>query len=236
MKSLLNTLALSPVGVETLDDPASDPALVERMLHDISRANRWFGGRHAMRHALTRLLDATDRGKHLSLFDIGTGAGDLPLDAVRWAARRGVTLHPIGLERIPAAARVARNAGVPTMLGCAGALPLRQRSVDLVLVSQVAHHLDADSATRLFTDCSRIARRGVIIADLRPSLLAAFGYRLGGALLGLHQSTIDDGVISLARGFTPAALASLCVGVTRGQVSVARLRFARVVAWWRTDQ
>ncbi len=232
----VTTLGVSSLGVETLDDPASDPALVARMLHDISRANRWFGGRHATRHALARLVGFADRGTSLTLFDIGTGAGDLPLDAVRWAARRGVTVHPIGLERIPAAARVAHHAGVPTMLGCAGALPLRSRSVDLVLVSQVAHHLDSASATRLFTDCSRIARRGVIIADLRPSLLAAFGYRLGGALLGLHQTTIDDGVLSLARGFTPAALESLCVGVGGGPVSIARLPFARIVAWWRTDQ
>lgn len=227
---------MSSLGVETLDDPTSDPALVERMLRDISRANRWFGGRHAVRHALTRLLDPADRGRKLSLFDIGTGAGDLPLDAARWAARRGIELHLIGLERIPAAARLARSAGVPTMLGCAGALPLRSKSVDLVLVSQVAHHLDAASATRLFTDCTRIARCGVIIADLRPSLLAAFGYRVGGALLGLHQATIDDGVTSLARGFTPAALASLCVGVASAPVSVACLPFARVVAWWRTDR
>jgi len=233
--TIRTSLASSPVGVETLDDPGSDPALVERMLRDISRANRWFGGRQAMRHALARLLDPGDRGKQLSLFDVGTGAGDLPLDAVRCAARRGIALRPIGLERIPVAARLARDAGVPTMLGCAGALPLRSRSVDLVLVSQVAHHLDAASATLLFTDCSRVARRGVIIADLRPSRLATFGYRLGGALLGLHHVTIEDGVISLARGFTPAALESLCVGVAGGPVSIASLPFARIVAWWRTD-
>jgi hypothetical protein len=224
------------IGVETLDNPASDPALVVRMLHDISRANRWFGGRQAVRHALAHLLDDAVRGGEFSFFDIGTGAGDLPLDAARWAAHRGIALRPIGLERIPAAARLARSAGVPMMLGSATALPLRDRSVDIVLVSQVAHHLDAASARRLFTDCSRVARRGVIIADLRPSFLAAFGYRLGGALLGLHQVTIDDGVTSLARGFTPAALASLCNCVASAPVSVARLPFARVVAWWRTDR
>ncbi len=224
------------IGVETLDDPASDPALVVRMLRDISRANRWFGGRAAMRHALAHMLDDADRGREFSFFDIGTGAGDLPLDAARWAAHRGITLRPLGLERIPAAARLARSAGVPTLLGSAAALPLRDRSVDIVLVSQLAHHFDAASATRLFADCSRVARRGVIIADLRPSLLAGYGYRVGGLLLGLHQTTIDDGVTSLARGFTPAALASLCAGVASEPVSVARLPFARVVAWWRTDR
>jgi SAM-dependent methyltransferase len=230
------TIGVSKVGVEILDDPAGDPALVRRMLRDIAVANRWFGARHAVRHALNLLIDGADRGRCVSLFDVGTGAGDLPLDAVRWAARRGITLHPIGLERIPAAARLARDAGVPTMLGCAGALPLRRRSVDLVLVSQVAHHLDAESAALLFADCTRVARRGVIVADLRPSALAALGFRLGGTLLGLHQTTIEDGVTSLARGFTPTALHSLCAGANPAPVTVSRMPFSRVVAWWRTDQ
>lgn len=226
----------SPIGVERLDDPASDPALVERMLRDIARANHWFGGRHAVRHALNLLVDTADVGTTLSLFDIGTGAGDLPIDAVRWASRRGIRLRPVGLERIPVAARLARAAGVPTLLGCAGALPLRSKSVDLILVSQVAHHLDAASATRLFTDCTRVARRGVIVSDLHPSALAAIGYRIGGTLLGLHHATIEDGIISLARGFTRDALQALCVGVSNTPVTVTRRPFSRVVAWWRTDQ
>jgi hypothetical protein len=230
------TLTVSSHGVETLDDPHADPALVERMLRDIAQSNRWFGGRHAVHHALNLLIDSADEGNTLSLFDIGTGAGDLPIDAVRWASRRGITLRPIGLERIPVAARLARNAGVPTLLGCAGALPLRSKSVDLILVSQVAHHLDAASATRLFTECTRVARRGVIVSDLQPSALAAFGYRIGGALLGLHHATIEDGITSLSRGFTRDALQALCVGVANTPVTVTRLPFSRVVAWWRTDR
>lgn len=227
-------LGLATHGAETLDDPGADPALVARMLRDISRANHWFGGRHAVHHALTRLIDPGDRGRTMSLFDVGTGAGDLPLDAARWAARRGVRLQPVGLERIPVAARLARDAGVPTVVGCAGALPLAARSVDLVLVSQLAHHLDRASASRLFADCSRVARRGVIVSDLQPSRLAAFGFRIAGALLGLHQATIDDGVTSLARGFTPDALRSLCADLPGAPVAVRGLPFARVVAWWRT--
>ncbi len=231
-----STIALSSLGVEVLDDPGADPALVVRMLRDIARSNRWFGGRHAVHHALERLLDPADRGRQLSLFDIGTGAGDLPIDAAQWASRRGITLRPIGLERIPVAARLACDAGVPTALGCAGALPLRSQSVDVVLVSQVAHHLDAASAQRLFAECSRVARRGVIVSDLQPSRLASWGYRLGGTLLGLHPATISDGIISLGRGFTPNALQQLAAGATSAPVTVTRLPFWRIVAWWRTNQ
>lgn len=232
----VTTIATSPIGLEALDDPATDPALVIRMLRDIARANRLFGGTATVRAGLRQLLEAPDRGRTLTLFDIGTGAGDLPCDAVRWAARRGITLRAFGLERIPAAARLARHAGVPTLLGCAGAIPLADQSVDMVLVSQVAHHLDDAAIIRLFADCSRIARRGVIIADLRPSRWAGIAFRVAGAALALHPVTIADGVTSLRRGFTPARLAALAAQSHRHPVHLAARPFARILACWRTDR
>jgi SAM-dependent methyltransferase len=232
MPSDAAAFALSPVGVEALDDPATDPALVTRMLRDIARSNRWLGGAAAARYGLSQLLGPADRGRTLTLFDIGTGAGDLPRDAVRWAARRGVTLVPLGLERIPAAAALAQRNGVPVVLGCAGVLPLRAKSVDLVLVSQVAHHLDRASAMQLVAACQRLARRGVILADLHRRWFAAPGFRLAGRVLGLHPATIDDGITSLRRGYTAATLRALCVEAGIANVHVTARPGARVVAWW----
>lgn len=225
--------ALSPIGREALDDPAADPALVTRMVADLARCNRWLGGASAVHYGLSRLLLASDRGRSLTLLDVGTGAGDLPRDAVRWAARRNITLRPIGLERISAAARVAKDdAHVPMILGCAGALPLRARSVDFVMISQVAHHLSAASAARLFADADRLARRGVIVADLHRTPLASLGFRVAARLLGVHPTTLHDGVTSLKRGYTVAAMAAICehAGITNATVKMRP--FARVVAWW----
>jgi SAM-dependent methyltransferase len=228
------TLTLSPLGHEALDDPATPPALVERMLRDIARSNRWFGGRRAMRAGLARLVDPSDRGRTLTLLDIGTGAGDLPHDAVRWGNARGIRIVPIGLERIPAAAHLAHRGGLPTLLGCAGALPIRRDGVDIVLVSQLLHHLDADSAVRLLADCERIARRGVVIADLRPSPLAAFGYRLAGPFFRMHPTTVADGVLSLARGITPEVMRTWTRRALGRDVPVWRAFGARVLAAWRS--
>jgi SAM-dependent methyltransferase len=227
------TLTLSSVGVEALDNPATDPALVARMLRDIARCNRWLGGAAAMQYGLAQLFTPADRGASLSVFDIGTGAGDLPRAAVRWGARRGVAIRPLGLERIATAASLAQRNGVTMVLGCAGALPLRAGSVDIVLVSQVAHHLDRDSTIRLVAACNRLARRGVIIADLHQRWFAAPGFRLAGPLLGLHATTVDDGVTSLRRGYTVPSLRGLCVEAGIADVHVTARPGARVVAWWR---
>ena len=227
-------VTLSAVGTEALDDPDTDPALVTRMLLDIARSNRLLGGAGAVRFGLAQLLDPADRGRTLTLFDIGTGAGDLPLDAARWAARRGVTLMPLGLERIRTAARLAQQHGVPVVVGCAGTLPLRAKSVDIVLASQLAHHLDRESVIACFAAWSAVARRGVVVADLHRRWFAERGFRAAGAVLGLHQLTIDDGVTSLRRGYTVAELRELCVAAGISGVNVSARLGARIVASWRT--
>src|SRR5689334_21930096 len=153
----VHPLAISSIGTELLDDPAADPTVVAQSLGNIARANRWFGGAGAVRYGLARVLHSVPHTRSLSLLDLGTGAGDLPRDAARWAARRGWRLVPVGLERSRVAAGLARAAGCPCAVGCAGAAPFRDKSVDLVLVSQVLHHLSPDSAVRLLRDCDRLA-------------------------------------------------------------------------------
>ncbi len=220
-------------GDELLDHPDADPAVVRDSLRHISTANRWFGGWWAVRRGLSHLLADVPRGTRLTLLDIGTGAGDLPLRAVAWAARRAITLIPFGVERHPAAARLARQQGVPTLLGCVSALPVRAGGVDIVIASQLVHHL----APPAIVDCCRaanaISRHGVIIADLRRSPVALAGFWLGSRLLGFDAATKADGLTSVRRGFTATELAGLLRQAGMPARVEQRLGF-RLVAAWRT--
>jgi predicted nicotinamide N-methyase len=230
----LAELSISRIGVELLDDPAADPATVAESLRNIARANRWFGGAAAVRHGLARTLGGTARGLTISLLDLGTGAGDLPWVAQRWGMQRGIRIQPVGLELNRAAAALAQHSGLATVVGCAGSPPIRDKSVDVVLVSQLAHHLSPESVVHLFRTCNRLARRAVIIADLRRHALAASGFRFGARLLGFDAVTLTDGVTSIRRGFSRTELLSLLTqaGIT-GQVD-HRPGF-RLVATWRLD-
>jgi SAM-dependent methyltransferase len=232
-RSAERPLGVSSIGSELLDDPASDPLVVTRSLHNIARANRWFGGAAAARWGLGRVLAGEPPGSTFTLLDLGTGAGDLPLACARWAARRGIRLAPLGLERSRIAAALARDAGVPTMVADAGAPPLGDRSVDLVLVSQVAHHFDPDSIVALFRTADRLARRAVIVCDLRRSRIAQAGFSVGALLLGFDRVTSRDGHTSIRRGFTAAELEALLAraGI---RARVARRPPWRLVAAWRT--
>ncbi len=225
-------LSLSPVGTEILDDPGADPGAVAESLRNITRSNRWFGGAAAVRHGLRRVLAGVPSGAALTLLDLGTGAGDLPRAAVRHAARAGIRLRPLGLERSRVAAALAKASGVTCAVACAGAPPLREKSVDLVLVSQVVHHLAPDSAVRLFRTCDRLARVGVIIADLRRGPLAPLAFRIGARALRFDPVTLADGLTSIRRGYTAGELRSLleAAGIV-GRVS--RRPGYRLVATWR---
>ena len=229
---MTSALPLAAIGDELLDHPDADPAVVRESLHHIARSNRWFGGWWAVRRGLGRVLGTAPRTKPLTLLDVGTGLGDLPCAAMRWAGRRGITLRPIGLERHRTAAALANQHGVATLLGCAGALPVRAKSVDVVIASQLVPHLAPDAIVEFCRDADRIARVGVVIADLRRSHLALAGFWVGSRLLGFDNATRQDGLTSVRRGFTEAELAAL---LARADIAarVERTPGFRLVATWK---
>ena len=228
----MTRLSPSPTGTELLDDVTADPRLVEESLGNIARANRWFGGLAAVRHGLARLLKG--RRGPVSLLDVGTGAGDVPRMARAWCQRHAIALTAFGLERHPAAARMANESGLHTSIGCGGSLPLRDASVDVVVLSQVAHHLDEDSCVAVFRECDRVARIGVVVADLHRSIAAQAGFWVASHALGFDRVTRVDGMTSLRRGFTAAPLKQL---VARAGVDarVERRPGFRLVATWNKD-
>jgi 2-polyprenyl-3-methyl-5-hydroxy-6-metoxy-1,4-benzoquinol methylase len=224
-------LSISPIGAELLDDPSADAAVVAESLRNIARANKWFGGAAAIRFGLRRTLGKIEPGTELTLLDLGTGLGDLPRAAVHWGARRGLRLLPVGLEVNRAAAALAREQGLPVAVGCAGSVPLGDKSVDVVLVSQVAHHLAAESVVQLLRTCDRLARAAVIVGDLHRHPLAAPAFWIGGHLLGFDPVTLHDGVTSIKRGFSRSELLVL---LRRAGVAgtVHRRPGFRLVATW----
>jgi SAM-dependent methyltransferase len=227
----MSRLTPAPTGREILDDLNADPVAVTRSLGNIARANKWFGGLAAVRFGLRRLLSGIQGP--VTLLDVGTGTGDIPLMAARWAADRGIRLKPLGIERHPVAARVAFRNGLPMVMACGGALPIRTGSVDVVVVSQVAHHLDSGSCVTLFRECNRVGRLGTVVADLRRSRAAAAGFWIGSRLLRFDPVTCADGITSLRRGFTIGEFRELLRQA--GIEGVVEYRpGARLIATWKS--
>jgi SAM-dependent methyltransferase len=225
----------SPIGVEALDDASCPAPLARATLSDIALANRLFGGQDAATWGVARLLEATTCGRRLILLDVGAGSGDIAAAVVRHARRRGRDVAAVGLDRHPVAARLCRDAGVPALVASAAALPVRARSVDIVLASQFLHHFSRDSVPGLVRAFDRIARLGVVICEPRRTRAAAAGIWLGSLALGFHRVTRRDGVLSVRRSFTAAELAERLADAGI-QALVRRRPGFRLVAVWRTDR
>ena len=227
----MGVLSITGVGVELLDQPDADPAVVAQSLRNVARANRWFGGAAAVRFGLARTLAQVPAGSTLTLLDLGTGLGDLPGIVVRWGAARGIRVVPVGLELNRSAAALARNNGLATAVACAGSPPVRDKGVDVVLVSQVAHHLTHASVLHLVRTCDRLARRAVVLADLRRHPFAPPTFWCGARLLGFDPVTVADGITSLRRGFTRPELERLLASAgIAGRVD-RRPGFRLVASW-----
>jgi SAM-dependent methyltransferase len=220
-------------GVELLDDPDTDPSLAIRSLRDVAAANRWFGGTRAVLAELRPLLhDAAGDGRSLTVLDLGSGAGDVVAAARRLAARIGVRLRTIGLERTHPLAHAGRAACGETLVADALALPFADRSVDVVMCSQVLHHFEAGPAAALLREMHRVARRRVIVADIRRAWGALAGVWLGSWVLGFHPVSRHDGCVSVRRGFRSHELAALVERAVAVRPSVRNRPGFRVTTSW----
>lgn len=211
-------------GVEILDDPGVDPEIRRRSIDDVTRSNKILGGLHAALSALKPLLsdDAT-------LLDVGTGLADIPN-----AARKFAHIRTIGVDEAPSLLAAARSRLDFPVCANALSLPFRDRSIDIVMCSQVLHHFEDRDAEALIREMHRVARKAVLISDLRRSWIAAAGFWLVSFPLGFHRVTRHDGVVSVLRGFTPDDLRRLVRNATGEQPTIKRhlgFRLTAVTVW-----
>lgn len=197
---------------------------------DVARSNALFGGAHAVLAELDDLF--RDGTRSFSLLDVGTGLGDIPTRVRAQAAQHDVTVSTVGLDTSEALALAAHDAGLPVLRADARRLPIADRAFDVVLCSQVLHHFRGDDGMLLVRELDRVARRRVIVSDIRRSWLAAAGIWLASWPLRFHPVSRHDGVVSVLRGFTGDELGAVvraAVGVTP---RVMRHRGFRVTASW----
>lgn len=191
-------------------------------LRDLRRLNRWFGGSSTLTN-LVRAELGTDRGP-ISILDVGTGSGDLPLALVHWGQRNGLSLQLAALDTHPEilaeAERLTHGTAIHLIQGDARSLPMPDASYDLVTCSLVLHHFDQPGAIQVLSELGRVASRAVIVLDLVRSYPAYLGAWLATHTVAASRLTRHDGPLSVLRSYTPDELTELAVtaGLTHLEV------------------
>ena len=217
-------------GFEHLDNPDTTPALRERSLRDVRRANTVLGGANAVLAEVRRMLPSLPA--NATLLDVGTGLADIPLRARTLAARRGIRLYTIGLDEAASLAAVSAELLDGSVCGDARRLPFATASIDVVTCSQVLHHFENHDIVQVLREMNRVARHAVIVSDLRRSWFAASGFWLVTWLLGFHPVSRHDGVVSVLRGFTSGDMSDHVQQSTGRMATIRRHLGYRLTATW----
>jgi SAM-dependent methyltransferase len=214
---------------ELLDDDLGTPSEIAGSLTDLRHINQWFGGTSttiALFSQIYREL-TVDR---LSLLEVGSGSGYVPLTAKRKLAKRGLRLDVTLLDR-----RWSHLESHEAQAVAADAmrLPFCDNTHDIVGCTLLAHHFDPPALLCLCREALRVARRAVVINDLIRSRMHLALVYLG---LPLFRSRITwhDAPASVRAAYTPEEMRALLAGVGARRIELSRHLLFRVgVVLWK---
>ncbi|MCL6429598.1 MAG: methyltransferase domain-containing protein [Anaerolineae bacterium] len=195
-------------GCESLDGGEwIEPAQLAQNLDDLATIKHWLGYDTALRRTLRPLLE-TLSGREAVLVDVAAGGADPAAGLSLLAAEAGVSLRTVAIDLHPQVTAEARSRtrgveGVTIVRGDALRLPLATASADVALCSFTLHHFTWGQAQALLGEMRRVARRGLILADLAHSRLGYWGAWLLFRLWGRrHRLSRHDGLLSMRRAYS----------------------------------
>jgi SAM-dependent methyltransferase len=183
---------------EYFDLPDRTEAEVADAFRDLNRVNSVFRFSHPFEAILPQWLGKTNC-QRLNILDVGAGTGLLGKTLTEWAQRRGWQWRFTNLDNNPLALKIG---GQPHgVVGSALQLPFADGSFDLVVASQMTHHLTDEQVVTHWREAWRVTRDAIFICDLHRNagLYALVWLTLH--LMRANPTVLEDGLISVRRGF-----------------------------------
>jgi SAM-dependent methyltransferase len=197
---------------ELLDEGVSEAETLGS-LGDLRFVNRWLGNRRALLRSVAPHLPPGGR-----LLDVGCGSGDLPA-----FLHERLPAHPsaVGLD-VKRVHLTAVPASVRPVVGDVRRLPFADGSFDVVTASQFLHHFDAPELPALLAGLHRLARRALVINDLHRALVPWLFGRAAFPLLFRSHVSVEDGLLSIRRGFRADELRAAFAAAGISSVTIRR--------------
>jgi ubiquinone/menaquinone biosynthesis C-methylase UbiE len=167
---MLRSLAHRQRASEWMDAPDADPVLLDHSLRFLRRINRLLRYTRSTITHLERFSRTWNAGEIIRIIDFATGSADIPRAIVRWADRRRLKVQIIGVDLHEHTAQMARRASLDPRIQIVRAnvlaLPFPDQSFDYAITSLFLHHLSEEQIIEVLRAMDRVARRGIIAADL----------------------------------------------------------------------
>jgi 2-polyprenyl-3-methyl-5-hydroxy-6-metoxy-1,4-benzoquinol methylase len=193
-------------GSPELLDGALDADMLAGNLRDLTRFNRWLGGRTLSADAIRPLSMSVPS---LTILDVGTGAADIARHLARSlgsAATNQVTATDIRPEIVEVAGRSSK---APVTIRLGRLEDEADASYDVVHASMVLHHLEPPEAVAFLREMRRVAREAVVVNDLERGRRWLAGAWLLTRIVTRNAYTRNDAPLSVRRAYTPSEVVDL---------------------------
>jgi SAM-dependent methyltransferase len=184
--------------IEYFDLPDRTEAEIALSFRDLNRVNSLFRFTHPFESVLPGWLGRKNCGR-LNILDVGAGTGLLGKKLTEWALNQGWHWHFTNMDTNPLALKIGGMTG--GVVGSALQLPFADGSFDLVVASQMTHHLTDEHVVTHWREAWRVTRDAIFICDLHRNagLYALLWLTLH--LMRANPTVLEDGLISVRRGF-----------------------------------
>lgn len=180
---------------DRLDLPLGEVADNYRQL---ARFNRLLLVTDPFQRLLVRWL-GRGRVKKLSILDLGAGDGSIGRSIEAWARHRGWDWRVTNLDLNLGALRL--NPGGRNIAGAVDALPFADDCFDVVIASQMTHHLTDNEATHHFREAWRVTRDALFLADVHRNAGALCVVWAVLRLMRVTPQFLSDGLLSVRRSW-----------------------------------
>jgi SAM-dependent methyltransferase len=183
---------------EYFDLPGRPDSETIQEFRDLDRLNGIFHFERPFQDTLPRWLGEA-RCAELQILDIGAGTGLLARTLSAWASQRGWKWRFTNLDSNPVGLRLGQ--AERPVVGTALSLPFTDGSFDLVIASQMTHHLRDEEVIQHLREAWRVSRDAVMISDVHRNAGLSLLLWTSIRLLGMANPVKDDALISVRRAF-----------------------------------
>jgi SAM-dependent methyltransferase len=183
---------------EYFDTPGLSEAERAGGFRELDRINDFFRFSHPFVSRLPSWL-GKERCEQLEILDVGAGTGLLGEKLTAWARRRGWHWRFTNLDANPI--NLKSGDAAKTVTGSALQLPFADGSFDLVVASQMTHHLTDEQAVQHWREAWRVTRDAIFICDLHRNAGLYAMLWLFLRLMRTSRNLREDALISVKRGF-----------------------------------
>lgn len=197
---------------EIMDDFSIQDERIDSALHELKNTNKYLGGISTSMAGLNLLFskknlkEIPESGGNISILDVGSGASDNLL----FIKTKSPFINITGVDlNKRACSYLKTNSNVDVLCADSLVIPVKDKQFDIVHVSLFLHHFREEEIKRMLENFIRISRYGIIINDLRRSVIALAGIKIIAALFSKSELYKNDGPLSVKRGFIKKELTGI---------------------------